>query len=96
MPAYAYPITIRRNKLTIQFDELVKIENDSLTLSDLQFVGDDSFSIHAGELGEPSYTVSVSRSRLETDDELAARVTREESYMAEYHRRSKPPSKERP
>lgn len=85
MPAYAYPIKINREKQIIHFDEEREIESNSLTLAALQFIGDDPFSVHENEWG--GYTISVSRSRLETDVECHTRVAREESYMAEYRKR---------
>jgi hypothetical protein len=90
MPAYAYPITIHREKQRVQYDETAIIEANSLTLKDLEFVGPDSFSVQEQEWG--GYVITVSRSRMETDAERESRVAREESYMTEYNKRkdSKP------
>ncbi len=82
---YAYPITINRGFETIRFDEVVEIESNSLTLKDLAFVGGDSFSIT--ELEWDGYSISVSRTREETEAERMSRVERAESYMREYNRR---------
>ncbi len=93
MPAYAYAIEIKRQNLPIRYDEIVEIEKDALTLADLGFVGEAPFSVREKECG--GYTVSVSRTRYETDDERDARVAREEAYMAEYNRRKGLPLSER-
>jgi hypothetical protein len=93
MPAYAYSIKINRNRERIYFDETVRIESDSLALADLAFVGDDFFTICEGEAETgigcfaSGYVIRVSRSRMETDDEMNTRISRGESYMAEYNRR---------
>lgn len=86
MPAYAYPILIRRENLQVHFLEERLIESDRLTLADLQFAGADKFTVSEAE-DQAGYLVSVSRSRLETDEERDLRVAREEAYMAEYRRR---------
>ena len=88
MPAYAYPIKIKKARQTIHFDETKRLENDCLTLADLQFVGADDFSICLPDDDwATGYIVNVSRTRLETDEERNNRVQKEESYMAEYTRR---------
>ncbi len=85
MGAYMYPIEINRKRQTIAFQEIKELENDSLTLEDLQFVGDDCFSVEPGEFR--GHIVIVSRNRLETDNEFETRIAREESYMTEYNKR---------
>lgn len=93
MPAYAYPIQIKRKRQTIRFEEKVKLTEDWLTLPTLAFVGNDTFSIceteHDSGTGTytSGYTVTVNRQRPETDDEMNTRIASEESYMREYERR---------
>ena len=73
MPAYAYPIKIRKNKQWFYFDEIHELESNLLTLEALQFVGNDAFSICPPAEGFNSgYVINVSRSRLETDEERDA------------------------
>jgi hypothetical protein len=86
MPAYLYPITIKRNHQTICYEETKTIENDRLTLKDLAFVGEDKFMVE--ELSrQEGYCITAFRSRKETDSERDFRVAGEEAYMAEYTRR---------
>lgn len=90
MAAYAYPIIIKLKKQRIWFDEVHQIESDSLTLKELKFIGDASFSIleRDEESGFSSgYTICVHRSRLETADEQLKRIQRERAYMKEFNRR---------
>lgn len=85
MPAYAYAIQIKPKKQVVTFNEEREFQSNSLTLSDLAFVGDDPFSVHEHEWS--GYTISVARTRLETDEERDTRVARERAYMEEYTRR---------
>lgn len=93
MPPYAYPIKINREKQVIRFHEHKGIESNSLTLEDLQFVGQDKFSICEKEVETgigcypEGYIITVYRSRLETDEEYNKRIASEEAYMAEYNKR---------
>lgn len=83
MPPYAYPITIRRKSQTIRWEETKEFENLSIAI--LQpFVGDLNFEVTEGY---GRYEVSVTRSRLETPEEVSRRVAGEVAYMKEYKRR---------
>jgi hypothetical protein len=89
MPAYAYPITIDRNKKTFQDTKTVRLDDKPLTIEKLaKVVGTNKFSIEpiGWELGG-GYEVSINVTRVETDKQLANRVAKEEKYMAEYNRR---------
>lgn len=96
MPAYAYPIKVDREKKTITYWEDHNIDEDRLTLALLApIVGEWTFTISErevdtgiGSMPDEGYTVSVFKSRQETDEELKARVCREESYMSEYNKRN--------
>lgn len=84
MGPYAYPITIRRKPQTICWEESKEFE--SLSLAILQpFVGDLNFEVTEQKSGD--YEVSVTRSRLETPEELSRRVAGEVAYMKEYEKR---------
>jgi hypothetical protein len=85
-----YPIVIKREKQIVRFDEVVKIEDNGLTIAALQFVGEDRFTVFSDNYD--GYIIRVQRTRLETDEERDARVSREEAYMAEYHRRHPKPT----
>jgi len=90
MPAYAYPITIKRTPQTITMDETIPLKSEILTIELLQpLVGGDpfTFNVTENERGGPRYELTVTRTRIETAKELATRVAREEAYMDEYHRR---------
>lgn len=95
MPAYAYPIKINRKREKVCFDEIKEIDSNSLTLKDLEFVGEDCFSItenkwrqsEESQFPPDGYTISVSRARPETDEEMNYRISRAESYMVEYNKR---------
>lgn len=88
MPAYAYAIGIKRARQRIKYTDEIRIEKDTLTLAELAAIGDDEFAIIEHDWREGGgYTFSVSRSRLETDEERDARVSREEAYMTEYNKR---------
>jgi hypothetical protein len=82
MPAYSYAIKIDREPKTIQFHEEHEFF-EPLTLAFLRkYVREeDTFEID----DETGYLV-VYKNRLETPEETAARVAKEESYMAEYER----------
>lgn len=89
MPAYAYPITVRRTRQTIKWEETKDF--DSLSLEILQpFVGDEDFSVIQLDWQEGGgYRIGVTRSRKETIEEYAARLAREVAYMKEYNKRKK-------
>lgn len=80
-----YPIRVDKKRQTIDFDETVFIDSNSLTLEALKFVGEDAFSVHVDDYD--GYKISVSRSRLESEEERDIRVAKEEAYMAEYRKR---------
>lgn len=85
---YLYPITIKPEHQSVHYEQTVEINDNALTLAALAFVGTDTFSIQCGDsIHDAPYTVSVSRTRLETDEERDLRVARETSYMDEYRRR---------
>ena len=88
MPAYAYSITIKRKKQTLNFDERYEIE-PPLTLEKLApIVGGNTFTIQEDdEIFSNTYILTVHKNRLETDEEQKTRVDREKRYMAEYKRR---------
>lgn len=100
MAAYAYPIKINRRKERIDYSEEKIIESDEITLDDLSFVGKNSFSVYPNEadsgIGTFSrgYRIVVHKSRMETDVERDKRVSKEESYMAEFNRRKNNKSEE--
>jgi hypothetical protein len=79
MPAYAYPITIDRRFKKINFDEIREFDSDLLTLEDLQFCGDDPFSISKKDWRDGGgYILNVSRTRKETEEERSIRIARAE------------------
>lgn len=88
MPAYAYPITIELNKKAIAYDTQHEIDASSLTLDMLRpIVGTHRFTVKDADWS--GYVITVHQSRLETDDEQAARIAKEQRYMDEYHKRHK-------
>ena len=93
MPAYAYAITVNPKHEVISFNETRDIHKEDLTLADLEWVGEDTFSIQDGVDNDNGvregcfYRVYAHRSRLETDEERDTRVRRERQYVAEYERR---------
>lgn len=89
MPAYAYPITIDYGKKTIKKEHSFTLEGQ-LTVDKLKkIVGDLPFSIGEEDPWEETYTIYWSEERLETDEEQANRIIREENYMKEYKKRQK-------
>ena len=86
MPAYMYPINIKREPKIIRFQETKQIESDILSLKDLQFVGEDKFDIELSPYN--TYIITVYRSRLETSKEMNDRILKEENYMKEYNKRN--------
>lgn len=88
MPAYAYPITIKRKKQLISFDERHEIA-PPLTLELLApIVEDNAFTIQEDDAQfSNSYILTVHKSRLETDEEQTARIDKEKRYMIEYKKR---------
>lgn len=88
MPAYAYPIPIKRKKQIIQYDERHEIA-PPLTIALLApIVGDSPFTIRDNdEQFSNSYILTVHKNRLETDEEQKMRVNREKRYMTEYNKR---------
>jgi hypothetical protein len=92
MPAYAYPITIKREPLKIRYHRSITLEDSTLTLALLrQYVTEEErFSIDETDEGLYSRTIlSISGERYETEEEVKARVTKEERYMEEYNKRHK-------
>lgn len=93
MPAYAYPIIIKEEKQIVISTESFEITDDWMTLKDLQKLvkPEDKFYFYAD--AEEGFTarifIEIRRTRLETDQEQAKRVSREKAYMAEYNRRQK-------
>lgn len=88
MNDYLYPIKIKKWPQVICFEEYHVFPIDQFKLSDLSFVGEDSFAIDPIE-GSAGCKVTVERKRLETDSEMATRVAKEEAYMGEYNKRNK-------
>lgn len=85
-----YPIKIERLPQYILLEEYHVFPSNKFRLSDLNFVGDRSFTIEQIESdGSSGCVVTVERVRLETDLEVAARVAKEEAYMKEYNKRNK-------
>jgi hypothetical protein len=92
MPAYAYPITIKRERQKVRYSKTIELDDHVLTLGILSklVTPDERFCIVETDEGLYSRTIlSISGFRLETDEELADRVKKEESYMIEYNKRHK-------
>jgi len=86
MGPYAYPIQIKKEKQSINFQETKTFE--TLTIKELSpFVGEFPFDIEQDRYD--FYEVTVYKSRLETIDERDIRVQGEENYMVEYNKRKK-------
>ena len=92
--AYMYPIQIKREPQIIEVKRKVDLEGDTLTLADLKEYGvteEDSFRIIEEE-NNRTYSLYIYSQRLETQDEVEARVAKEEQYMKNYtafHQRNK-------
>ncbi|UYZ60067.1 hypothetical protein [Hymenobacter latericus] len=85
MPAFAYPIKINRSKEVIPATFTEYTDSTRLTLKELEpIVGANPFSVSEDTSG---YRIEVYATRLETDEEYNARISRQEAYMAEYNRR---------
>jgi len=88
MGAYMYPIKIKREAQKIRYTKEYPLEDYGvLTLRELRkYVNEDeAFSIHDSDEGmQSTYTLSVSGTRMETPEELALRVAKEELYMVNY------------
>lgn len=87
MGMYMYPITIKREPQVIKFEKKVGLGgNTTLTLAELKSHGvteENSFEILEDyEIG--LYTLYIYCKRLETQDEVDARVKKEEKYMKNY------------
>jgi hypothetical protein len=93
MPAYAYPIQIKREPQKVKYQKQFELESALLTLSELRkYVSEDEqFAIN--EEGEPPFgdkiVLHVYGYRMETNEELRTRVAKEEAYMEEYNKRHK-------
>lgn len=91
MPAYMYPIVIKKDRQKVRYTKDIELDNDGvLTLSILRtYVNEDEcFSIvEKRSVMGCAYLLRVSGQRLETKDECTARVEKEEKYMAEYNKR---------
>jgi len=85
--AYYAPIQIKRKPQTVHWQETKTYgQEDSLSLALLRpFVGPDCFDIEPNSYN--GYDVTAYRTRPENREEVAARVAKEEAYMAEYRRR---------
>ena len=92
MPAYAYPIVIKREKQEVKDQREITLESRLFTLQDLRnhVAEGEMFSIDKmeGYFGD-AIILTVYKTRLETDEELRARVESEEKYMEEYNKRHK-------
>lgn len=91
MPPYAYPIVIKKDPQLIRYNREVEIESDVLTLEIVteNIKPGELFSVHqkdGGMFGGPHF-LSIVGERLETPEEVAIRVEKEEKYMAEYNKR---------
>lgn len=87
MPAYAYPINIKRDRQKVRYVKEIELDSNILTLDMLSklIAKDERFSIT--ETHEGGTTLTIIGDRLETDEELTQSVQKEERYMAEYNRR---------
>lgn len=88
MPAYSYPITIKRDPQKVRYTNNIEVESDIFTLAELRkYVKEEErFSIIQNENTRfGSYILSVSGERLETPKETASRVEKEEAYMEKYN-----------
>ena len=87
MPAYVYPILIDRNKKLIIKPNEIQLTSDLLSVEDIkEIVGSNKFWF---EQNNSQYGTEVSlfynESRMETDEEQALRIEKEEAYMIKYH-----------
>ena len=93
MPAYAYPIQIKRERQKVRYHKSIKLENEGIfTIDELSklVTHDERFSIVEREYNSmfgKDIFLSITGERLETDEELNARIEKEEKYMAEYNKR---------
>ena len=94
MGAYMYPININRNPRAIPYKETFELPKGHFTLDSLhKFLLDtvgpnDPFYFNEDNDSYDIITeVIVTRSRMETPEQVEARVAREEAYMEEYNRR---------
>jgi len=94
MPAYAYPIIIKREPQLVRFQKEIELGSGSdgvLTLAKLREYGvTEEHAFWTRETDEGLYSTTlliISGARLETPEELKIRVEKEEAYMAEYNKR---------
>jgi hypothetical protein len=91
MNDFLYPIKIKKWPQSILFEEYHVFQTNKFKLSDLNFVGDDSFTFEPTKSlldASSGCLLTVAKTRLETDLEMAARVAKEETYMEEYNKRN--------
>ena len=90
MPAYAYPIIIKRDHQKVRYSKNIELDDHVLTLEILSklVTASERFCIVETDEGFYSKTIlSITGDRYETDEELTQRVEKEERYMAEYNKR---------
>lgn len=86
MPAYAYLININYEKAKFSIDKSHEFDDSGLTIKRLEpIVGDHVFNVEEGRWGD--CTVHWTEYRLETDEEYARRIAKQEAYNAEVLRR---------
>jgi hypothetical protein len=88
MPAYMYPIVIKREPQKVRYTKEIELKSDSLTLAKLRklVTEEETFSISQEEnsIYGSKTVLYIHGERLETDKELKTRVLKEEIYMRNY------------
>ena len=90
MGAYMYPIIIKREPQFVRYNRKVELETDILTkdLINKNVSDDEIFSIQEEYNSQfPTFYLSISSKRLETEKEFEERLNRQEEYMIEYNKR---------
>ena len=87
MPLQAKPINIERGKRTLQVPFEKNIWGSTFTAAQFQEVaGDHPFELYEVDCGLQGggYLVRVLATRLETDEEQASRIARQENYNRQF------------
>jgi len=90
MPAYAYAIKINYEKQKVQTSHKALLPDKAINIEQLQeIVGHNTFVFVAEDTNfSQDIYVCWNSYRDETDEEQAARIAKEESYMSEYKKRN--------
>jgi hypothetical protein len=90
MGKYMYKIVIEREPQEIKYSREIELKDELLTLAELRkhVSENEYFSIDLEETDDGGFRtmLNVSGKRLETQDEVDIRVTKQEKYMENYHK----------